>query len=91
MKKTYAFGLIKNRTFGAIILKMEDLTNKWLVIVNPKACLGKSEKDWPDIKQILFDESIDFDAIVTEYPRHAIELVRDNITEKVCEYSFMLS
>ena len=61
---------------------MEDLTNKWLVIVNPKACLGKSEKDWPDIKQILFDEGIDFDAIVTEYPRHAIELVRDNITEK---------
>lgn len=61
---------------------MEKIENKWLVIVNPKACLGKAEKDWPNIEQILVDEGIDFDAFITEYPRHAIELVRDNITEK---------
>ena len=56
--------------------------NKWLVVVNPKASVGKSEKDWPMIRQILVDEGIEFDDILTEYPRHAIEIVRNAIVEK---------
>lgn len=55
---------------------------KWLVIVNPKASIGKAEKDWPQIKQILINEGIAFDFFITEHQGHAIELVRDNITEK---------
>lgn len=61
---------------------MSEENNKWLVVVNPKAAVGKGEKDWPMIKQLLIDEGIDFDFLVSEYHRHAIELVRDNITEK---------
>ena len=61
---------------------MTEENPKWLVIVNPKASIGKAEKDWPQIKQLLINEGIDFDFIITEYPGHAIELVRDNITEK---------
>lgn len=61
---------------------MNEETNKWLVIVNPTASIRKCEKDWPEIKQILIDEGIDFDFHITEYPGHAIELVRDKITEK---------
>lgn len=61
---------------------MTENNNKWLVVVNPKASIGKAEKDWPEIKQILINEGIAFDFVVTEYQRHAIELVRDNITEK---------
>ena len=61
---------------------MNENNNKWLVVVNPKASIGKAEKDWPEIKQIFINEGIAFDFVVTEYQRHAIELVRDNITEK---------
>lgn len=61
---------------------MSEENNKWLVVVNPKACIGKGEQDWPEIKKILTEEGFDFDAVVTEYPRHAIEIVRQGINEK---------
>lgn len=61
---------------------MSEENNKWLAIVNPKASVGKCEKDWPLIKQLLINEGLDFDFIITEHQRHAIELVHDNITEK---------
>lgn len=56
--------------------------NKWLVVVNPKASIGKGGKDWPEIKDLLVKGGFDFDAVLTEYPGHAIALVRDHITEK---------
>ena len=56
--------------------------NKWLVVVNPKASIGKSEKDWPLIRHFLVNEGIEFDDVLTEYPRHAIEIVRNAIVEK---------
>ena len=61
---------------------MNEENTKWLVVVNPKASIGKSGKDWPEIKQILVNEGIDFDFVITEHHRHAIGLVRDNITGK---------
>ena len=61
---------------------MTDIINKWLVVVNPMASVGKSGKDWPEIKQILINEGIEFDDVLTEYPRHAIEIVRNAIVEK---------
>lgn len=65
-----------------LLIGMSEETTKWLVIVNPNASIRKCEKDWPEIKQLLIDEGIDFDSFLTEYPGHAIQLVRDNITEK---------
>lgn len=61
---------------------MTGTDEKWLVIVNPKASIGKAEKDWPQIKQILSNEGVAFDFFVTKHQGHAIELVRDNINEK---------
>lgn len=61
---------------------MTETNNKWLVVVNPKASVGKSGKDWPMIKQLLINEGFVFDDILTEYPRHAIEIVRNAIVEK---------
>ena len=61
---------------------MIEENNKWLVIVNPKASVGKAEQDWPQIKQILLNEGIDFDEVITEYQNHAIEIVRNAIVEK---------
>lgn len=56
-------------------------TNKWLIVVNPKAYLGRSIKDWPTIEKILFAEGFDFDVFFTEYIHHGIELVRQKITD----------
>ena len=61
---------------------MNENNHKWLVIVNPKASVGKCGKDWPEIQKLLINEGIDFDAVLTEYPRHAIEIVRNAIVEQ---------
>ena len=61
---------------------MTEVKNKWLVVVNPMASVGKSGKDWPLIKQTLVNEGIEFDDVTTEYPRHAIEIVRNAIVEQ---------
>lgn len=60
---------------------MNEENSKWLVVVNPMASIGKAGKDWPQIKQILINEGIEFDDILTEYPQHAIEIVRKAIVE----------
>ena len=61
---------------------MTETNNNWLVVVNPKAAVGKSGRDWPVIKQLLVNKGIAFDDVLTEYPRHAIEIVRHAIVEK---------
>lgn len=61
---------------------MNEENHKWLVVVNPMASIGKGEKDWPEIQQLLVSENIDFEFVKTEYHEHAIQLVRDLITEK---------
>lgn len=61
---------------------MTETNTKWLVVVNPKASVGKAEKDWPEIKQMLINAGIEFDDVLTEYPRHAIEIVRNAIVEQ---------
>lgn len=60
---------------------MSEETTKWLVIVNPKASIEKCGKDWPEIKQLLINEGLEFDAYLTEYAGHAIDLAKDLITE----------
>lgn len=61
---------------------MTKANSKWLVVVNPKASVGKAEEDWPKIKQILINEGFEFDDALTEHAQHAIEIVHDAIVEK---------
>ena len=61
---------------------MIEENSKWLVVVNPKASVGKSGTDWHVIKDLLLDECIVFEDVMTEYPRHASEIVRNAIVEK---------
>ena len=61
---------------------MNEENSKWLVVVNPKASIGKGDKDWPLIKDLLTKAGLDFDFVLTEHPGHAIDIVRDNITLK---------
>lgn len=61
---------------------MTEENDKWLVVVNPMASIGKGGKDWPEIEQLMKSENIDFNVVTTEYQGHAIQLVKDLITEK---------
>ena len=61
---------------------MQEENNKWLIVVNPAASIGKSGKDWPEIQKLFIQEGFDFDAVLTTHPGHAIDLVKDGITEK---------
>ena len=53
--------------------------DSWFVVVNPKAGSNKCKRDWPEIKQLLNDNNFDFQFVLTEFPRHAIELVQQAI------------
>jgi YegS/Rv2252/BmrU family lipid kinase len=57
-------------------------TDKWLVVVNPKAGVGKCEKDWPVIRELLTNEGFSFMSVLTERQFHAIEITRDMITNQ---------
>ena len=54
-------------------------TDKWLVVVNPRAGVGKCEKDWPIIKGLLTKAGFPFMSVQTERQFHAIEITRDLI------------
>lgn len=58
-----------------------DGSDKWLVIVNPNAATGKGGRDWPAIRRMLAEESIAFDAHVTQYQSHAISLVSSCVAQ----------
>lgn len=48
--------------------------DKWMVIVNPNAGVGKGEKDWGKIYDLLFKNDIQFDSVFTKHKEHAIAL-----------------
>ncbi len=50
--------------------------NKWFIVVNPKAGSNKCKEDWPEIKNLLESNGFDFQFAITQYQRHAIELVQ---------------
>lgn len=56
-------------------------TEKWLVVVNPKAGTGKCEKDWPKIRELLVKEGFSFISVLTERPFHAIEITRNMVND----------
>ena len=61
---------------------MDENNNRWLVVVNPQASIGKCGKDWPEIKHLLDVNGFEYDHVLTEHPKHAIDIVRQHITEK---------
>jgi diacylglycerol kinase family enzyme len=56
------------------------MQEKWLVIVNPNAGIKRAAKEWPTIQRQLNDAGFTFEAFHTEYPEHAIEIVRKQIS-----------
>lgn len=53
--------------------------DKWLVVVNPNAGIGKVARDWKKISSILDRRDFDYQAVFTRAPFHATELVREHI------------
>ena len=52
---------------------------KWTVILNPRAGGGKGKKDRRQIEQLLELSGLSYSLLCTEYPKHAIELVKGAI------------
>lgn len=52
---------------------------KWLVILNPHAGSGKGEKDRDDIIRKLTSAEFKFELVISEYPKHIIQLTIDAI------------
>lgn len=50
------------------------IKNGWMVIVNPKAGVGRGLKDWPTISNQMNHSGLDFTCVFTEHKYHAVEL-----------------
>lgn len=50
------------------------VNTKWLVILNPHAGSGRGKRDQTEIQKKLQKSGFDFDLVISEYPRHLIEL-----------------
>jgi YegS/Rv2252/BmrU family lipid kinase len=64
-----------------------NLSDKWLMIVNPNAGVKKGTKDWPKILKLLREEKVDFDFLLTERRGHAIDIASAAVlsgTRKIC-------
>ena len=51
----------------------------WLVVVNPNAGIGKVGKDWGRISRLLDKHAFAYQAVFTEGPGHAIDLVAESV------------
>jgi len=52
----------------------KEIKNGWMVIVNPKAGIGRGLKDWPIISNQMNHSGLDFTCVFTEHKYHAVEL-----------------
>ncbi len=52
---------------------------EWLMVVNPNAGIGKVSRDWGRISGLLDRHRVDYQAVFTEGPLHAIDLVVEAI------------
>jgi len=56
-------------------------TNRAKIIVNPVAAAGKVAKQWPQVRDLLTQGGLPFDAEMTQYPGHATELAAGALDE----------
>ncbi len=61
-------------------MQLADYQQKeWLVVVNPNAGIGKAGRDWGKISGLLEKHGFAYQAVFTERPLHACELVLENM------------
>ena len=54
---------------------------EWFFIINPEAKNGKAKLIWPEIKNILEKESVNFKFQFTRFPMESIDIVKEAIKE----------
>lgn len=55
------------------------MNGRWLVVANPISGQGRAMHHRHEIEAVLRRHGIDFDFVVSEHPRHAIDLVRSAV------------
>jgi YegS/Rv2252/BmrU family lipid kinase len=60
-------------------LEKQDITPKWLAVVNPNAGVKKCEKDWNKISALLKKNNIDFTPVFTQKRDDAISITKEHI------------
>ncbi len=53
--------------------------DRWLVVVNPNAGIGKCGRDWNEISRLLDKYGFNYMTVFTKAPLHAIDIVKENI------------
>lgn len=66
----------------------KDLANKIFTVVNPVSANGRTGKNWPNIADYLKKNNIDFVFRKSEYPEHAIKMVRKALKDG---YKYIMS
>lgn len=64
---------IRNQTAAA--------AERWFVIVNPVAGMGRGLQDFPQISKLLRDNDIQCESVFTEHKNHAVELTVKAVTD----------
>lgn len=57
------------------------IMKEWLAVVNPNAGIGKVRRDWDHISQLLEKEEIDFHAVFTNGPLHAVDIIEKHVAQ----------
>ncbi len=57
-------------------VNMDELSEKWVAVVNPKSGSGKTGHLWERAKSLMSARGLDFEIRVTQHVMHAVELVR---------------
>lgn len=66
----------------------KDLANKIFTVVNPVSASGRTGRNWPDIADYLKKNNIDFVFRKSEYPEHAVSMVRKALKDG---YKYIMS
>jgi YegS/Rv2252/BmrU family lipid kinase len=54
---------------------------EWMILINPMAGNGRGRDDWGKISFLLDQYKIAYQHFFTQYPRHAITLIRDSLEQ----------
>ncbi|WP_167614899.1 diacylglycerol/lipid kinase family protein [Maribellus sediminis] len=60
---------------------MSKTSEKWIVILNPHAGGSKGRRDQKEIEKSLKKEGFTYELLISEYPKHAIQLAQDAVEQ----------
>ena len=58
------------------------MSKPWFIIVNPSSGNRNTSQQWEEIQQLLNTKKIDFSFVFTQFSKHEIELVVQNLSSR---------